>query len=580
MITREFGLLFAGVFALGLLCSCSAFDVILGSGSSDPKVSFSAEPLEGYAPHTVTLDASASIARKGNIARYDWDYNDDGTVDSTTTTPVTTHIYLTAGEYTCCLYVVDNEERCAEARITISVSAMPWPVYGGDRRHTKFSEQIGAPKKVTKWIAYTDGFDELSSPAVGPGDVIYVTSGYVSFIESSSYSDLYAFNPDGSLRWKAPLGGAESSMPAVASDGSVYVTQSDGSLYAISSEGIEQWVFATGEEIDADPAIGIDGTIYFGCNDDNLYAVNPDGSLKWSYLTDGDIRGCPAIGDDGTLYFIDYRGWLVALAPDGSLRWRFDAYGRYVTSPVVGADGSVYTSGDGVFYSIDPDGEVNWSYDRGSWISSQPTLHADGRIYAISTGNNLLCLNSDGSLLWSVNTGCTISNPAVDASGALFACADDNLLALNPDGSRRWSYRLRPPFSHGDGDAIGMPAIGSDGTVYFCAVSTHDDPALFAFDPNPPATNEPPDGDADIFTDSEGEAPFEVGMGLIDYEDPDGNIISIDWDFDGDNEFEVLDGSHDYLWTYTEPGVYVPKVRLTDNEGASTILDVGTVTIH
>ena len=81
-----------------------------------------------------------------------------------------------------------------------------------------------------------------------------------------------------------------------------------------------KWSYYTdfGGAIFTTPAIASDGTIYVTTNriDKILYAINPDGSLKWSL--DG-IIGTPVIGSDGTIYVGEDD--LCAINPDGTIKW-------------------------------------------------------------------------------------------------------------------------------------------------------------------------------------------------------------------------------------------------------------------
>ena len=57
--------------------------------------------------------------------------------------------------------------------------------------------------------------------------------------------------------------------------------------------------------------------------------------------------------------------------------------------------------------------------------------------------------------------------------------------------------------------------------------------------------------------------------------DPDGNVTKVEWDFDGDGDFDDGDDIEtDKLggFTYTTPGTKTIRLRVTDNDGASSIL--------
>ena len=64
------------------------------------------------------------------------------------------------------------------------------------------------------------------------------------------------------------------SSPAVGADGTIYVGSDDDNLYALNPNGTLKWKFSTGNW-GVSPAVGTDGTLYFGSLDYNLYAVGP-----------------------------------------------------------------------------------------------------------------------------------------------------------------------------------------------------------------------------------------------------------------------------------------------------------------
>jgi outer membrane protein assembly factor BamB len=55
----------------------------------------------------------------------------------------------------------------------------------------------------------------------------------------------------------------------------VYVGSNDNNLYAINPDGSLKWSYTTGDLVQSSPAIGADGTVYVGSWDGNLYAFGP-----------------------------------------------------------------------------------------------------------------------------------------------------------------------------------------------------------------------------------------------------------------------------------------------------------------
>jgi outer membrane protein assembly factor BamB len=156
-----------------------------------------------------------------------------------------------------------------------------------------------------------------ASPAIGADGTIFVGS-YHEGGRGAEEHYVYAIKPSGDQKWKLPTDGVVMSAPAIAEDGTIYVT---GGLhfYAISPDGARKRELPIRPR--SAPAIGSDGTIYFesfpaefkGVGEMfSLFAINPDGSIKWHTPMDNQVSGSPAIGDDGTVYLASEDGKLSA----------------------------------------------------------------------------------------------------------------------------------------------------------------------------------------------------------------------------------------------------------------------------
>lgn len=75
-------------------------------GNLDPTASFTATPASGNPPLLVTLDGTASTDADGTIVSWEWDFNNDGTVDDSGQTTTTT--FSDAGIHVIRLTVTDN----------------------------------------------------------------------------------------------------------------------------------------------------------------------------------------------------------------------------------------------------------------------------------------------------------------------------------------------------------------------------------------------------------------------------------------------------------------------------------------
>jgi PKD repeat protein len=92
---------------------------ILGDGENAPPVidSITADPDEGISPLEVDFSAAVSDP-DGDELTYSWDFDGDGTEDSTEESP--THIYTLPGEYEAELTVSDGELEASDS-VTVAV---------------------------------------------------------------------------------------------------------------------------------------------------------------------------------------------------------------------------------------------------------------------------------------------------------------------------------------------------------------------------------------------------------------------------------------------------------------------------
>ncbi|MEL7160647.1 MAG: PKD domain-containing protein, partial [Bacteroidota bacterium] len=87
-----------------------------------PTAFFTADPLTGDAPLTISFDASGSTDSDGTITAYNWSFGDGETGSGETPS----HDFLTAGEYTVSLTVTDEDgATSAEVTETITVTEAP-----------------------------------------------------------------------------------------------------------------------------------------------------------------------------------------------------------------------------------------------------------------------------------------------------------------------------------------------------------------------------------------------------------------------------------------------------------------------
>ncbi len=150
---------------------------------------------------------------------------------------------------------------------------------------------IYANNGTIKWKKWEGSFGTASyGSSVDERGIVYYAS-------QNGY--LYAFYPNGTLKWKYNIGGSYTP-PAISKDGTLYVA-SGSNVYAFNSNGSLLWKRKTYSARSL--IIDKNGVIY-GLGDYHVYALNPNGTLRWVWKTNEYLIGGPSIGEDGTIYFV------------------------------------------------------------------------------------------------------------------------------------------------------------------------------------------------------------------------------------------------------------------------------------
>jgi outer membrane protein assembly factor BamB len=264
------------------------------------------------------------------------------------------------------------------------------------------------------------------SPAIASDGTIYVTS---------FPNGLYALNGDGTLRWRNESAWSTNA-PAIASDGTVYTTNGGG-VHAVDPAGTQRWIF-TAQTGSSSPSVDSDGNIYVGTSDGIVYALRPDGSELWHHAIGAPIQTTPAIGADGTVFVGADDGGLRAIAPGGLPSWTFyNAHGAMRASPVVGPDGTIFVGDNGgelfcngTIQAINSDGSLRWSQCSDSWIVGSGAVGADLRLY-IGVTQYLVGLSTEtGCLEWVYDAGQRIRAAPMLVDGRAYIASNDTLHAV------------------------------------------------------------------------------------------------------------------------------------------------------
>lgn len=477
----------------------------------------------------------------------------------------------------------------------------PWSMYQHDPQHTGRSEYVGPQTNNIRWTSdiITDSLHNLGSsqPIVGADGTIYLT---VGDNQDASVGELYAINPDGTIKWQLLNLEGRPGIPAIGLDGTIYFQTLNGIVYAINSDKSEKWKFnCEGAGTSQGITIGPDGTLYvtprFG-----LYAINPNGTEKWYYQIDYLLRE-PAVGQDGTIYVVypgfvgmwdSQYGFLHALRPDGTVKWTKGLRGYKMSAPSVGSDGTIYVAGT-YLYAYDPNnGEMIWKTpikgNEGAYYyqSLTPVITSSGAIIAGVTSQPnhgtyyaIRAYTPSGGVLWTFDEsdekcGYPLLNPVIDGEGTMFTSippevlggdvtriywvdSDDGTVKITLDISGRPSAYSLSPLALGDSGYLYTPFIFSgtyDLKLYSIGSAILENlppTASFTYSPESPTVGE------------------EVTFDASDSYDPDEYIEDYAWSFYNlEGDYSEPGSGKITKFSYPSPGTYKVSLCVSDNNQA------------
>jgi PKD repeat protein len=151
-----------------------------------PEPEFTVDPRPGTVGQPVTFDASASSDPDGTIVEYRWDFDGDGTIDTTTTDPQTQFTYSQASGYAPTLTVEDDDG----ANATIS----------GDLIVERRSRAVCEVRPTTVEVGQPVTLDASDSAAAYvefdiDGDGEYEQGDETDFIINTSYAEPGTYQP-------------------------------------------------------------------------------------------------------------------------------------------------------------------------------------------------------------------------------------------------------------------------------------------------------------------------------------------------------------------------------------------------
>jgi outer membrane protein assembly factor BamB len=211
-------------------------------------------PAVGEAP-LAPITSSAALSADGSVVYIGCDDNNLYAVD----TADGTEIWNTGTANPCCFMIM------GPVRSSPTIDSKGFIYVGSDDNNVY---AINPANGVIRWVFPTGGVVRSTAAISRDGGTIYI---------GSKDTNLYAINTaDGSQRWVVGLTKKTVSSPMVDDNGVIFIA-SFNSVYAIVEEagiGSQLWEFQPGGTlILGSTALGRDGTIYLGSSDGNVYAI-------------------------------------------------------------------------------------------------------------------------------------------------------------------------------------------------------------------------------------------------------------------------------------------------------------------
>lgn len=155
-------------------------------------------------------------------------------------------------------------------------------------------------KEKWKFTRNNGGFSVFDgTPTIAKDGTIYV---------ANTDSTLYAVSSEGKELWNFRVNDIPFEATAtLAKDGTIYFgvidhSEKDKNVYALNPDGSLKWKFETGAGVIGSPVIDKNGNLFFGSYDKNVYSLSPEGKELWRFPVYGGIVVTPTIGSDGTIY--------------------------------------------------------------------------------------------------------------------------------------------------------------------------------------------------------------------------------------------------------------------------------------
>ena len=248
--------------------------------------------------------------------------------------------------------------------------------------------------------------------------------------------------PDGAAAaaggWTHETLGAVWAAPMVAPGGRIYASSEDGFLYAFEPDGRLRWVYKASDGFSGWPVWVRRGLLAAGNRNGTLYLIDEQGEVKHRLTVDGAPFGPPAMVGP-RMYIGTTAGKLVCATVRG-VQWVHDTKTEVTAYPSASGRGVCGGTRDGTVFCLDPAGNRLWSTSLGSAIRGATSLVGQAVVVATESGTVAAMAMKDGKLLWQHEVGSGRGGVTALGAGVVLGTRGGEVVALGRDGTERWRF--------------------------------------------------------------------------------------------------------------------------------------------
>jgi len=179
------------------------------------------------------------------------------------------------------------------------------------------------------------------------------------------------------------------------------------------------------------------------------------------------VVGTPGVTLSEEMIFVSYQNFVYGLSSEsGAVSWHYPEESNnqlvFFAQPTVSGDFVYVGDLENNFHKLNAEtGSAEWTFSDAKGFYMGQAAVEEGIVYAPSNDGNLYVLNSEGSLMWTFQTGHYLwAQPQITDDTVFVGSMDHFVYALTKDGQERWSFEM-------NGAVVGSPQLNQDGSRLF-----------------------------------------------------------------------------------------------------------------